>query len=109
MLTAVEDFMRGARTGLRFALVPAFFGLGVLWPEEAPWADAIVRDRRALDRNPLLERLEATRVADIVDRFRLDQQEALLRSLLNSRAFAVAERLSRAQAEGRAGLLSGSR
>ncbi len=37
VLTAIEDFM-GEREGLRLALVPAYFGLGLLWAEEAPWA-----------------------------------------------------------------------
>ena len=31
-VTAIEDFM-GSREGLRFAIVPAFFGFGVVWPE----------------------------------------------------------------------------
>jgi hypothetical protein len=94
VLTAVEDFIK-ERGGLRLAVVPAFFGLGILWAEDAAWADAVSEIVGPLDGNPILERLEATRVAGIVDRIKLDQRDSLLRSLLNSRAFTLAERLSR--------------
>lgn len=93
VLTAVEDFL-AERDGLRFVLVPAFYGLGVIWPEDAHWDREIADLLRPWDRNPMLERLEAARLACIVDRFRLERQEALLRSLLDSRAFALAERIS---------------
>lgn len=93
VLTAIEDFMDG-RQGLRLAIVPAFFGLGVLWAESAPWADAVAEIVAPWDRNPVLERLEADRVDNIVDRVRLDHQRELLRALLRSRAFGLAERLS---------------
>jgi hypothetical protein len=99
VLTAVEDFMKET-DGLRLALIPAFFGLGVVWPEEAPWGEAVAEILAPLDRNPMLERLEARRVAGIVDRVRLDQRDAVLRSLLNSRAFTLAERLSRVRQGG---------
>ncbi len=52
------------------------------------------------DRNPVLERLEADRVRGIVDRVRLERQQELLRALLRSRAFGVAERLSRLRHRG---------
>jgi Methyltransferase domain len=93
VLTAVEDFMEES-DGLRFALIPAFFGLGVIWSPNAPWADGVAELVAPLDRNPMLERLEAARLAGLVQRVRLDRQEAVLRSFLNSRAFALAERLS---------------
>jgi precorrin-6B methylase 2 len=64
-LTAVEDFIAG-REGLRFALVPAFFGLGVLWPGDAPWATAVDEVVGPLDRHPVLERLEADRVVHLI-------------------------------------------
>jgi hypothetical protein len=93
VLTAIEDFL-SEREGLRLAIVPAFFGLGVLWPEAAPFAETIERIVGPFDRSPMLERMEADRVARIVDRARLEQQEVLLRSFLNSRAFSMAERVS---------------
>jgi predicted O-methyltransferase YrrM len=107
VLTAVEDFIAES-PGLRFALIPAFFGLGVIWPEKAPWATILSELLAPWDRNSILERLEETRVAYIVDRYRLERQEAVLRSLLNSRAFALAERLSRLRQRG-AGVISRDR
>jgi Methyltransferase domain len=93
VLTAIEDFTE-ERDGLRLALVPAFFGLGLLWSEEAPWAGAVAEFVAPWDRKPVLERLEADRVSSIVDGIRLDRQQELLRALLRSRAFGLAERLS---------------
>jgi hypothetical protein len=94
VLTAVEDFL-SETPGLNFALVPAFFGLGIVWPEDAPWAAAIRTVVEPWDRDPALARLESVRLTHIVQRYRLDRQRELLRSLLDSRAFAVAERISR--------------
>ena len=37
VLTAVEDFLE-QRPGLRLAILPAFFGLGIVWHEDAPYA-----------------------------------------------------------------------
>lgn len=59
--TAVEDFME-AREDLRFVVVPAIFGLGVLYSATAPYADALDRLLGPLERNPLLERLERNRI-----------------------------------------------
>ncbi len=61
MLTAIEDFLAD-REELRFALVPAFFGLGVIWARESTVRDALEAILDPWDRNPLLERLEANRV-----------------------------------------------
>lgn len=108
VLTAVEDFVAG-RQGLRLAVVPAFFGLGVVWREDAPWADAVAGIVEPWDRNPLLERLEASRVLHLASshvhlveagaaRERAARAEHVLRRLLDSSAFAVAERLSRLRA-----------
>jgi len=105
VLTAVEDFV-AEREGLRLAVVPAFFGLGVVWHQRAPYADAVADVLEGLDRNPLLERLEANRVLHLASSHfqmvqaaragaRAARQEAVLRRLLESSAFGVAERLSR--------------
>jgi hypothetical protein len=107
VLTAVEDFVQ-AREGLRLAVVPAFFGLGVVWHRDAPYAEALAELLDPWDRNPLLERLEANRVLHLASSHfqmvqaarageRAARQEAVLRRLLESSAFAVAERLSRAR------------
>jgi len=104
VLTAVEDFVDG-RDELRLAVVPVFFGLGVVWRRDAEWADALEEVLAPWDRNPLLERLEANRVLHLavahfqyVDasqaRDRIARQETVLRRMLESSAFAVAERLS---------------
>ena len=98
VLTAVEDFVSG-REGLRLAIVPAFFGLGVVWHHDASWADAVAEVIAPWDRNPLLERMEANRVLHLAaahaQLVRASRSEALLRRLLESSAFSLAERLSR--------------
>jgi methyltransferase family protein len=111
VLTAVEDFVE-ARDGLRLAVVPAFFGLGVVWRGEAPWAAAVAEAVAPWDRNPVLARLEANRVLQLATqhvqatqlswfRERLAAQQRLLRALRDSKAFASADRVSRLRARGR--------
>jgi hypothetical protein len=99
VLTAIEDFVE-PREELRLAVVPAFFGLGVLWRKDAPWAEAVAEIVDPWDRNPILERLESNRIGHIVDRVVAQEQHALLDSLLHSRAFAWAEWLSRIRQRG---------
>jgi hypothetical protein len=98
VLTAIEDFVN-AREGLRLALVPAFFGFGAVWARDAPWSERMAAVLDPWDRNPLLERLEANRVLHLASSMHAHQraarQDAVLRRLLQSRAFSVAERLSR--------------
>jgi hypothetical protein len=105
VLTAVEDFVAG-RDDLRLAVVPAFFGLGVVWRADAAYADALAELLAPWDRNPLLARLEGNRVFHLASAHhqlvqtalaqqKLARQEAVLRRLLDSSAFALAERLSR--------------
>jgi hypothetical protein len=98
VLTAIEDFV-AARDGVRLVVVPIFFGLGVLWPLDAPWSDAVASILDPWDRNPLLERLEENRIFQIAQAFaatsQLESQVAMLRRIEGSSAFAVAERLSR--------------
>jgi hypothetical protein len=102
VLTAIEDFVAG-RDRLRLVVVPIFFGLGVVWHRDAPWSDAVAAILDPWDRNPLLERLEANRVEQIAQAYAATSelerhragQEAVLRRILGSSAFGVAERLSR--------------
>jgi hypothetical protein len=94
VLTAVEDFLE-RRRGLRLAVIPAFFGLGVLWPEDAPWASAVAEIVEPWDSNPMLRRLEEVRLAYIIDRTRWGRQEEVLRAMLGSRAFGLVDRISR--------------
>lgn len=115
VLTAIEDFV-AVREELRLAVVPAFFGFGAVWHRDAPWAGDVAGILDPWDRHPLLARLEANRVhhlarahAGLVQvwaaRERQARQEAVLRRLLDSSAFAVAERLSRLRV--RAGIAPG--
>ena len=116
VLTAVEDFA-AAREDVRLAIVPVFFGFGVAWSAQAPYAGALEALLGAWDRNPVLERLEANRVHHLALQQtrqaeiwrlqeRLARQEAVLRRLLESSAFGVAERLSALRV--RAGVATGS-
>ena len=101
MLTAVEDFV-AERDGLRLAIVPAFFGLGVVWSPDAPYADALAELLEPWDRNPLLERLETNRVFHLAESHVQTHPAAQWKQragaagraarLLDSRAFALAER-----------------
>jgi Methyltransferase domain len=104
VLTAVEDFV-AERERVRLVVVPVFFGFGVVWHEDAPWAGEIAALLEPWDRNTLLARLEENRVHHIASGFgyqteiwalreRLQRQEAVLTRLLESSAFSVAERLS---------------
>jgi hypothetical protein len=105
VLTAVEDFVDG-KEGLRLAVVPAFFGLGVVWHVDSSWAGTVAEVLEPWDRNPLLKRMETNRIAHLAtshlqlaelgkERERLHGQQVVLRRLLESSAFSVAERLSR--------------
>ena len=108
VLTAIEDFLDG-RSGMRLAIVPAFFGLGVLWAEDAPWAERVAAVVDPWDSSPMVARLEADRVNGMVDRIKLERQEDLLRAMLNSRAFAVAERISNLRQRGNGPVFSRAR
>ncbi len=105
VLTAAEDFV-AADQGLRLAIVPAFFGLGVIWHRDAPWAQAVATAVGPWDRNPVLARLEQSRIDHLVAEFanaaaaadlraRGAERDRLLRAMLDSSAFALAERISR--------------
>jgi hypothetical protein len=110
-LTAIEDFM-GSREDLRLAIVPAFFGFGVLWPDQIQGAEQLAELLSPFDRHPVLERLERNRVEHLVAGFargvriaeledRVRRQEYLLRQMLDSRAFTLAEYVSRAYQRGK--------
>jgi hypothetical protein len=111
VLTAAEDFIAG-REGLRLAVVPAFFGLGVIWQLDAPWSDALAEILDPWDRNPLLQRLEENRVLHLASsHFQMTEaarqaqrnwrKDELFREMLRSRAFTLAERLSRLHQRGK--------
>jgi len=92
-LTAIEDFLETEQgSGLKLAIIPAFFGLGVIWPESAPWSQAVGDLLAPYDRNPLLARLEANRVQHLVRR---DVQARMLHQLAHSGTFKAAELMSK--------------
>ena len=98
VLTAVEDFVAD-RDHLRLVVVPVFFGFGAVWHLDAPWSAQLAALLDPWDRNAVLARLEANRVLHIAQEFVLAQRaarlESVLRRMLESKAFAVAERLSK--------------
>jgi hypothetical protein len=111
VLTAIEDFV-AARDSVRLAIVPAFFGFAVAWDTRAPSAGELARILDPFDRQPVLMRLEANRIEHLARAYRLQteiwelqaqltRQRAVLQRLLDSSAFAVAERLSRIRAGAR--------
>lgn len=105
VFTAIEDFLQG-RDDLRLAVVPAFFGLGVIWDREATYAEQLETLLGSWDGNPLVARLEANRVLHLAawqrDQARAawcaersGRKDAFLRKLLRSGTFALAVSLSR--------------
>jgi Methyltransferase domain len=114
VLTAAEDFIAGHERR-RLAIVPAFYGLGVIWDVDDPHADAISALLSPWDRNQVMQRMEDNRVLhlatghvqwtiahdlreQVADRDRrLARSDELLRRMLHSRAFAAAELYLRAR------------
>jgi hypothetical protein len=66
VLTAVEDFL-AERGELRLAIVPSFFGLGVIWDVAGPHAEAIEQTLAPWDRNVLLQRMEDNRILHLAN------------------------------------------
>lgn len=114
VLTAVEDFVT-AHEELRLAVVPAFFGLGVVWPRDAAYDERLWSLLERWDRNPLLDRLESNRVLHLASSWvqlqraeraeaaltHVPLQEALLERMLASRVFAAAELVLRIRQRGK--------
>jgi hypothetical protein len=118
VLTAIEDFV-ASRSGLRIAIVTAFFGLGVIWRADAPWAGAVAAALEPWTESAVLTRLESNRVLHLasgeLERARADAEREradwfqhqsdgrgeLLSRLLQSRTFSVAVWLSGLRRGGR--------
>ncbi|HEY1237433.1 MAG TPA: class I SAM-dependent methyltransferase [Solirubrobacterales bacterium] len=111
VMTAIEDFME-EHDGLRLAVIPMFFGCGLLWPEDAPWAEEVAEITYQWDRNPILERIEKVRVTQLTQRHAREQEiddrfeyslrlEEAVRRILASRAFSALESLSRLRRGGK--------
>jgi len=116
VLTAVEDFV-AERDGMRLAVIPVFFGVGLVWHRDAPWAGAVEGLVEPWDENPVVERLEANRVHHLVSahseriigseaqalRWRNERLEVLLRAMLDSKGIRLADRLARLRHPGQPG------
>ena len=64
VLTAVEDFKAESDRELVLAIIPAVFGLGILFDSAAPWAEALGRAVLPYHKHPLLAALEENRLAN---------------------------------------------
>lgn len=65
VLTAIEDFLDTARTPerpLAWAMIPAVFGLGILFDSTAPWAADVAQLVHPYHDNPLIASLELNRL-----------------------------------------------
>ena len=111
VLTAIEDFMEGNER-LRLAIIPLFFGCGLMWPEDEPWSDEVAEIVAPWDRNHVLELAEKARVIQLVQRHSREQEiderfgaasrlEEAVRRVVNSSAFVASEWLSRLRRRGR--------
>ena len=112
VLTAVEDFLAGGEQ-LCLAIVPTFFGMGLIWDRTLPEAGALTELLADWDRNPHLERLERNRVLHLANTQlqlsavrdaehrlaqqsqQLERQRQLLERMLHSRVFWMAEQILR--------------
>lgn len=118
VLTAIEDFLDG-RDRMHLAIVPMFFGLGVAWHRDAPWADAVAALVAPWDRNPILARLEGNRTLQLTSNHRsrtemnvmegqlrgwIAHQDKLLRAVLESEGYALADRLTSLRHRGKPSL-----
>jgi hypothetical protein len=101
VLTAIEDFVQ-AREDVQLAVIPAFFGLGIVYPRGAQYTGEVSTQIAAWDTNPLLARLERNRVLHLASSHvqlsmatdaqqQVARMEGLLRAMLESKAFMAAE------------------
>lgn len=98
VLTAVEDVM-AAHAGLELLRIPAIFGVGVLFPSGAPWADAVRAAVGPFHEHPLLERLEANRLALYVEVLRLYKELELERARMSAVAGGLGDEVGALRAE----------
>jgi len=62
VLTAVEDFASPFGDAFALAVIPAVFGMGVLFSKDAPWAADLVTHLMPYHQNSLLHSLEINRL-----------------------------------------------
>jgi len=78
--TAVEDFLSVAGEELVFQVVPAVFGLGVLYSPYAAWAQAATHFLEPYHDNPLLALLERNRLENYLRVIALQDELARMRN-----------------------------
>jgi hypothetical protein len=98
VLTAVEDFL-SERDGLAYAQVPAVFGLGVIYPEGATYAERVRELLRPWRDNALLARLEENRTRLYARVLELQDRLARADAASNLVMLRYAERLADLEAE----------
>lgn len=98
VLSAVEAFLEST-DGYRFLRIPCLFGLGVLFPVEAPWAGAIEAELAPYDENPLLARMEENRLALFLEVLRLQDSLAVAERDLERLRFEQEEEIEDLSAE----------
>jgi hypothetical protein len=113
VLTAIEDFVK-AHEDLELAIIPSFFGVGVVWSRNAPYAQKLVETLEPFDRNPVIERLEDNRVLHLASMHsqavqsmlqgqKIEKKNVVLRKLLDSSAITLGEQVSRLRQRQRGG------
>ena len=111
ILTAIEDFLAG-RSGAGLRERAGVLRLRLHLAPACALGRRVAAGGRALGPQPVLERLEANRVLHMVERYRMtrrleravdhgERADAVLQALQGSRAFGVAEQLSRLHGRGR--------
>ncbi len=60
--TAIDDFISAANEPLLFQVIPAVFGMGVLYSANAPWAGAVTDFLAPYHNHPVLAALERNRL-----------------------------------------------
>jgi hypothetical protein len=98
VLTAVEDFL-AEHGGLAYAHVPAVFGLGVIYPEAAPYAERVRELLAPWHESRLLERLEENRVRLYARVLELQDQLTRADSASNLVLLGYAERIAELEAQ----------
>jgi hypothetical protein len=79
VLTAVEDFIEHVHAQgrtLAFAEIPAVFGLGILFDQDAPWSEALGQHVLPFHDNALLRALETNRLANYLRVIELQDERA---------------------------------
>jgi hypothetical protein len=99
VLTAVEDFIAEREGRLEYAHVPAVFGLGVVYPAAAPYAERLRELLAPWHENPVLERIERNRVELYVRVLELQDLAARADRGVNRVLLGYAQRLAALEAE----------